>query len=92
MKMPSVGMIIRTKNQIRNYPEKDGERWEYDYHICKKGLFYLQCDNHVMKFKGIHFESLGSTYFHGFSGAISGLEILDEPYEVVDFAPSNLIQ
>ena len=88
----NTGTIIEIKTQIRNYPERDGERWESRYHQLMEGDFEVVDSDldHLMKFNGQHFICLGDTYFGGTKGYISGFELLDDKFEIVPEAPKDL--
>ena len=86
-----VGTIIRDRHNLKNYPERDGIHWSYSYYILCDGDFEVWgYKEYIARFKGLHFICQGSDYFHNTIGSISGLDLLEEWYEVVEEIPKDL--
>lgn len=88
-----VGTIIRTKHNVHNYPEKDGDKWQYIYYKLSEGEFEVNHphDGLMGKFNGKHFVCLGSDYWVNMSGEVCGLELLDGEYEIINNVPVGLL-
>lgn len=89
--MIEVGTIIRTKHNTHNYPERDGDRWNYKYFKLCDGPFEItSIDWENRKFEGKHFICEGSDYWVTLKGEVFGLELLEGEYEIVNELPNDL--
>lgn len=88
-----IGTIIRTKHNINNYPERDGDKWRYIYFQLCDGKFDVihQHDGLIGKFEGKHFICRGSDYWVKMVGGVYGLELLENEFEIVNKLPINLM-
>jgi len=83
-----VGTVIRTKHNTHGYPERDGYQWNYIYYEFRDGDFIINKEHGgEYKFNGQHFYCLGSDYWVDMKGSINGMELLDEPFEIVTVIP-----
>ena len=87
-----IGTIIRTKHNTHNYPERDGDRWNYIYYTLTKGPFtiWVERADYYGEFEGKYFLCNGSDYWYYLNGTIRGLDILKEEFEIITELPNNL--
>lgn len=88
-----IGTIVRTKHNVHNYPERDGNRWQYIYYQLYDGDFEISNDHDglIGKFNGKHFICKGSDYWVNMSGQVIGLELLDGEFDIVETLPVGLL-
>jgi hypothetical protein len=86
-----IGTIIRIRQNVHNYPEKDGNKYQYIYYQLVDGDFEVINNDIAYKFNGRHFVCMGSDFFINMFGQIAGLELLDNEFEVIDTLPKGLL-